>query len=211
MEGEGSRPRGRDEVMGAILDAAVDLFAGRDPASVSLREIAARAQVNHGLVHHYFGSKDALVAAVIERRGRAQAAAIAEVSDLADAVAALHGTEGAATYVQLMAHAVVVGRDPAVLGRSGRVGRRLRELVEQERAAGPAGPVGEAEARQLVALVLALVTGWELFGPFFAEQLDLGEDDVAAVDARIGPIARLIAGDAPTGTDDRGGGGDRGG
>jgi AcrR family transcriptional regulator len=186
-----ARPRGRDEVTGAILDAAVELFARRDPSSVSLREVAARAHVNHGLVHHYFGSKEALVGEVLRRRSREQAAVIADGTDLAEAVAALHGTEGAATYVQLLAHAVVAGSDPAAVGRGGLVARRLVELIEQERAD---DPVDDAEVRQLVALVLSLVTGWELFGPYFSDLLELDEAGVAAVDARMGTVARLIVG-----------------
>ena len=40
-------------------------FAEFGPNDVSVRAIAERAGVNHGLVHHYFGSKAGLVEAVV--------------------------------------------------------------------------------------------------------------------------------------------------
>src|ERR1035441_1400685 len=50
----------------ALIEAATQLFVRKNPGSVSVREIARVAGVNHGLVHHYFGSKQALVQAVLD-------------------------------------------------------------------------------------------------------------------------------------------------
>lgn len=58
-------PRGREEVVDAILVAAADLFAERGPTATSIRDVAARAGVNHGLVYRHFGTKDQLVGAVL--------------------------------------------------------------------------------------------------------------------------------------------------
>ena len=46
--------------MTAILDAATALFAAKGVAGVSVRDIATKANVNHGLVHRHFGSKENL-------------------------------------------------------------------------------------------------------------------------------------------------------
>src|SRR5262249_27423330 len=51
-------PVGRAEVVAAVLESAADLFAERGPAATSIRDIAARSRVNHGLIHRHFGSKD---------------------------------------------------------------------------------------------------------------------------------------------------------
>jgi AcrR family transcriptional regulator len=67
------RPRERQEVMAAVLDAATALFAARSPASVSVRDIANAARVNHALVHRHFGSKKA----VLER----PATSVASIAD----------------------------------------------------------------------------------------------------------------------------------
>ena len=58
---DGARTRER------ILDAAERLFAERGVAGVSLRAIIAEAGVNLAAVHYHFGSKDALVNAVVGR------------------------------------------------------------------------------------------------------------------------------------------------
>jgi len=65
----GKMPTGREEVAAAILEAATDLFAERGPAATSIRDIAARSKVNHGLVFRHFGTKDRLVGAVLDHLG----------------------------------------------------------------------------------------------------------------------------------------------
>ena len=51
-----------------ILDVAERMFAESGVHGVSLRAIIAEAGVNLAAVHYHFGSKDALVEAVFERR-----------------------------------------------------------------------------------------------------------------------------------------------
>jgi len=50
----------------ALLASAIELFAQHGPASVSIRDVARHAGMNHGLLHRHFGSKDALIAEAIE-------------------------------------------------------------------------------------------------------------------------------------------------
>ena len=56
------KPAGRDAVMDALVDATGQLILERG-VTMSVRDIARRAGVNHGLVHTYFGSKEALLSA----------------------------------------------------------------------------------------------------------------------------------------------------
>lgn len=60
--------RAPEEARAHILDAADRVFSEHLPDAVGLKEIAAEAGVSHGLVTHYFGTYDALVAAALERR-----------------------------------------------------------------------------------------------------------------------------------------------
>ena len=53
-----------------ILDVAERLFADRGFPATSLRDITAEASVNLGSVNYHFGSKEALLASVMERRFR---------------------------------------------------------------------------------------------------------------------------------------------
>lgn len=52
---------------GAILDAALDCFAEFGFAGTSTRAVARRAGVTQPLLMHYFGTKDRLFVAVLER------------------------------------------------------------------------------------------------------------------------------------------------
>ena len=51
-----------------LLDAAERLFAARGFEAASLRDVTSQAKANVAAVNYHFGSKDALVRAVFERR-----------------------------------------------------------------------------------------------------------------------------------------------
>ncbi len=54
--------RGPEVVKRKLINAAKELTTVRSPRHVSGRELATQAGVNYGLIHHYFGSKDAVFA-----------------------------------------------------------------------------------------------------------------------------------------------------
>lgn len=58
------RPIGRDAVVAALVAATTRLLI-TDGTRITVRQIAKEAGVNHGLVHTYFGSKRALLAAAL--------------------------------------------------------------------------------------------------------------------------------------------------
>ncbi|MEN0068127.1 MAG: TetR/AcrR family transcriptional regulator [Myxococcota bacterium] len=51
----------------AILDAAEECFAAFGFRATTIRKVAQTAELNKGLIHHYFGSKDSLYQAVVRR------------------------------------------------------------------------------------------------------------------------------------------------
>jgi len=59
------RPADEADRRGAILGAARSEFAARGYDGASLRAIAARADVDPSLVHHYFGSKEGVFVAAM--------------------------------------------------------------------------------------------------------------------------------------------------
>lgn len=61
---EAERPSTQD----LILDAAEQLFAAQGYGGTSIRQIAEAAGVNLGMFHYYWGSKQTLCRAVLERR-----------------------------------------------------------------------------------------------------------------------------------------------
>ena len=60
------KTRDAERTRAAILEAARRLFAERDISAVSIRDIAQAAGVSHGLVQHHFGTRERLVAAIVQ-------------------------------------------------------------------------------------------------------------------------------------------------
>lgn len=58
---------GADAVRRALVSAAAELLSEAGPSSISVRDIARRAGVNHGQVHHYFGGKRGLLVAAMRK------------------------------------------------------------------------------------------------------------------------------------------------
>ncbi|HET7647202.1 MAG TPA: TetR family transcriptional regulator [Gaiellaceae bacterium] len=63
----GVKTASRLAVEDALLDAAERLLVGVGYAAITTRRLAEEAGVNHGLVHYYFGSNDALLVRALER------------------------------------------------------------------------------------------------------------------------------------------------
>lgn len=58
------KPQGKPAVMAAITEAAAVLISERGSNSITLRDVARKANVNHGLIIRHFGSKENLIRAV---------------------------------------------------------------------------------------------------------------------------------------------------
>ncbi len=59
--------RARERARESILDAAVAVISERGVSGASIAEITRRAGVAQGLVNYHFGSKDQLIAAIMDR------------------------------------------------------------------------------------------------------------------------------------------------
>jgi TetR/AcrR family transcriptional regulator, repressor for neighboring sulfatase len=176
-----AKPIGKDEVSAAVLQAASELFAEKGPAATSIREVAARAGVNHGLLHRHFGSKRQLLAATLQH--------------LADSAAALR--ESGASPAEIETTYEFQAR---VMVRSMLDGFPVEEL--QQRFPGMeafldqvrAGHTDERTARLLAAHGMALQVGWGLMGPTLRVAFglqDLGDDEIREAVAR--QIAKIVA------------------
>ncbi|HEY1841786.1 MAG TPA: helix-turn-helix domain-containing protein [Mycobacterium sp.] len=176
-----AKPIGKEEVIAAVLQAASELFAEKGPAATSIREVAARAGVNHGLLHRHFGSKRQLLAATLQH--------------LADSAAALR--ESGAPPAEIEASYDFQAR---VMVRSTLDGFPVEEL--QQRFPGMEAFLDEVRsehsdertARLLAAHGMALQIGWGLFGPtlrvaFGLQDLDDGEIRAAVAEQ----IAKIVA------------------
>lgn len=155
------------------MAAAGDLFTSRGVASVSVREIADRAGVNHGLVHHYFRSKQGLVDATLEDLATQAAKAVEEGADLDPG-----GPLG--RYV-LVAGRVLLDADEG----SGDLSAVAADVVSRLAQLGGLPP-GRGRVQALrAARLAATVMGWLLFEPALVEASDLGEEHIEWVRAEL--------------------------
>lgn len=144
------------EIVAAVGEAAHRLFLERGPAAVSLRDVAAGAGVNLGLIHRYVGSKDDLVALVLDRHGASASAALQEASgldELLDLLASAHHSSG-----RLFAGILLDDIDAVRLKRDFPVTAALVRALEIE------APWTDAAATASV--LQSLVLGWEVFSPY---------------------------------------------
>jgi AcrR family transcriptional regulator len=167
-------------VVAQLADAAMALFAERGPNRVSLREVAAAAGVNYGLIHQYVGSKEDLLALVLRRASEDWAEQFASAPTLSDALAWQFRRQSA-TYVRMLTHSLLDGHDPAkLIGRSPALQAMSRRLsAEAELHAGPDGL--DDDVRIAAAALTCVRLGWGLFGEFLrtiAGLDDLPEEQV---------------------------------
>lgn len=168
---QGEIPTGREEVAAAVLEAATDLFAERGPAATSIRDIAARAKVNHGLVFRHFGTKDQLVGAVLDNLGENLSGVLSSGApvDVRD--------QAMDRQMRVMARTLLDGYPAAQLQKRF---PNIATLIEWVR------PVhgDDISARLAVANGLALQFGWRLFAPILRSAAgldDLTEEEIREV------------------------------
>jgi len=162
----------------ALLDAAADLFAARGPAAVSVRDVAARAGVNHGLVHRHFGSKEALIAATLDRLAESTAAPVRGAASARE-VGEVVGGAANDRFWRVLAWSLLEGRDPARLQHDFPVLDELVGLVRAEHRR-----VGSTEEpRVVVVQAVAFGLGLLLFEPYLRHAVGLDDADEDAVRA----------------------------
>ncbi|WP_235738025.1 TetR/AcrR family transcriptional regulator [Nocardioides alcanivorans] len=163
------KPRGPKQVRHAILTAAHTRFAEKG-FSASLREIAADAGVNLGLIHKYVGNKEELIREILRRDLKVGAVLIKRETTLPELLRRMFLTGVAdPAYVRITAWLTLEGRT---------------DLLRQEQPGSmaliqAAEPSSKGDIRLTTAL--AAVYGWSLFSSeilFFAGIPDEQKEEV---------------------------------
>lgn len=179
-----ARPVGRAEVMAAVRESAIVLFAERGPDAVTVREVADRAGVNHALIHRHYGTKEELVRVVL-------ADAIGRMADVArhttntdgDIRGVIAATRDEEPAVRLLAWAILAGYPIETVWPEYPAFQRVQTVLAEEQ--GPGGAGDREDARVTVATAAAMLLGWILFTPFLERAAGLrdipGFDDEQAL------------------------------
>jgi AcrR family transcriptional regulator len=144
----------------ALVEAAKRLLPDRAPGAISGRDLAAEADVNYGLVHHYFGGKDAAFRAGLRA--------------LRDDFVATHGDAasmslltGSDPYLKALVRWHIEGSDSVSVDGEFPIGAALVEAVAARMNAGADGASVEAKARAIAMISLQLC--FAVFGPVLLE------------------------------------------
>ena len=189
------KPAGRDAVMGALVDATAQLILERG-VTMSVRDIARRAGVNHGLVHTYFGSKEALVSAAFGHLVDRAAVELDEDGFPPADLAFRRGGEVARALARAM---LDVTGDPYP---SHPILPSWRAALATRR---PGATDVELDEAVIVATTLGL--GWALFAEHLCGILGVDEDEREAIEQRVLTLISDLGGipttDASAPSDDR--------
>lgn len=183
------KPRGRDQVRTAVLAATSSLVAERGPDGFSVRDIAARAGVNHALVHRHFGTKadvleqmlaadaevvvNAVVEAGLPTSGSAAPDVVAELLDL---------LAERPSYWRTLVHAVLDSPEAALPGTASttELFSGLWDGADPDRSA-------------TTSVAGITVLGWLIFGRFMSDSTGADAADVRRAVAE--QVAALVAAD----------------
>jgi AcrR family transcriptional regulator len=171
----------RTTVEEKLVGAASEMLAEVGPRAMSVRAVAQRAGVNHGLVHHYFGSKDALLRAAMHDLVHRHARFSSEKS---------HGHVIPAPFALLQDQQYLRAVVRCVLdGEMDLASTELTEDVSTPKAVldhltsrhGLDAP--DARLKAMIGIGMAIEMGWAALEPFINAVTGTDENDVEAVRA----------------------------
>jgi AcrR family transcriptional regulator len=168
----------------ALIEAAKRLLPDRAPGTIAGRDLAAEAAVNYGLVHHYFGGKDA--------------ALLAGLRALRDDFVAAHGDVASIPlltasdpYLKALVRWHLHDSESEEIDRDFPLGAALVAAVASRMDSRGDNAVAEAKARAIA--MTSLQVCFAVFGPALLEASGVREDERASVEAALVSIYDSIA------------------
>jgi len=179
---------GSNDVPGRLAAAAGELMSEVGPKAMSVRDVARRAEVNHGQVHHYFGGKPGLIQAAYAALYEGHAAAVERQSG-GELLPPFLATGGDDLFLRATVRLVLDGELEVVAaelaGRDLPASRIVRLMTEARGLDEPTLDIAAA-----VAAGVALEFGWAVLEPLVELIAGLEPDETEALRARVGRIAR---------------------
>ena len=179
----GATDRGPDAVRQRLIAATIELMSERSPALITNKEIAARAGVNHGQIHHYFESKDDLVGKAIQAEATRY---VAETLEGIDRLPRPIDTRRRYSIWRALAYLAVNNE------RFDLASPVIGHLLETEAARRGVDP-SDIEVQAEIAVIMSMGYGWSVFQDHILRTFaDYGTDDDALRDAIADRTAELF-------------------
>lgn len=182
-----TRPTGADEVRAAVIDVAGRHFA-RVGTRASLRDIAAEARVNLGLIHRHIGNKDDLLRAVLESRSQSGFQIVESTADPGEAMSEIfRATVANGLSVRTMAWLLLSGED------RDKFPAQFPAIDELKRRLGPG-------ARTDLIGAFALTYGWTVFGEQLVDAFGDDPQNKSSIDEQLALLAGRLVSHSETST-----------
>ena len=160
-----------------LIASAIELMAVRAPSLVSGREVARHADVNYGLLHHYFGGKNGLFREALAQLVNAFVEAGSELS----ASSPVH-LDIAPEHAQLWRVLANLASDPQALDAVDWNYPVLRHMLSEAQTE-PGASRSEHLGR--VAAATTMTLGWMTFQNFIRSAMSVSDEDFAALSAWV--------------------------
>jgi AcrR family transcriptional regulator len=189
---------GPDDAKGAILRAAAELMAEHSPSDVSLREIAARAGVNYGLIHRHYGTKDRLLVEIFQEFTDYGAEQIRASESIHDAIQRTF-TLDSGGFARILSWVALdgVAAEKTFADTSGMA--VFQDLIAQEWGNGT-GPQRRAEfdPRVVSSFVMLMISVWDFYAPYMQQVDAWGDRDLDDAHAEVLELMQtLVSAAAP--------------
>ena len=183
-----SLARGPEAVRASLIKAARELLAEVGPNLMSVRSVAAKAGVNHGLVHHYFGGKRGLIEAAARHLAEEHFAHAQQRAQGALVPPALTLGEDS-QYLRAMVRLVLDGHLQTAV-REISEGYSIPGQVQQYIAGRYRDGQAPPEVKARLAATFAMEMGWAALEPLLLKMADVGESEMDAVRDSARALAR---------------------
>jgi AcrR family transcriptional regulator len=186
-----TRVRGSDAVKTALIEAAAAMLGEVGPRGVSVRDVAERAGVNHGQVHHYFGGKRGLLKAamaLLARNHFDRARQLSEGSAFPPILSLAEDTN----YSRALCQSVMEGDlELASIEIEEGVSAPRHILRALQREEGQT--TTDLDIKAQLAAMAAMQLGWAAFEDFILLLIDLEPEDRGALRDKVKEVMRTIA------------------
>jgi AcrR family transcriptional regulator len=190
--GHHNSPRGRNEIIEAILQATEELLPKHNPSEISLRQIAEAANINYSLIHRYFGTKESVVLAAHERMLNKVGQQFSVVDQIDGNVRQLIKISGENVSRRiLIARAMLDGADPHLIQHHFPIMLQLIELLRKKKS--KKKKPSEYDPEILAAFFSGTTLGWFFFEPFLLASTGLDKKDKDEVHSKIAEMLQKTA------------------
>ena len=167
-----------DDTRTLLLDTVERMCASMPPSEITMRRIAAEADVSVGLAYHYFGSKDALFGSVLDRLAADIARNIAPDLGPGEVLREVWiRLRAAPAFARLIVWLILEGKDVSTV-MSG------HPLMAQ--VAAQAGERGDEDPPAAAATLILLALAGGFFGPPANRAIGRDNDDPALLEVLAG-------------------------